>query len=231
MKTTRHAGTARGWVLRVSVGAAVAVLVGCGSTSHSDETSISVPGSRPSACAAPPTAAAVSVDATEPTTPRGLACALLAHVPGARGARLSGDKTDTSVSAGVEVAKGAIRYYDVVAYSPDDPYPLASSCDHLDSSYRTMLCRTNPDGTRVVILKAPDWVVRAGSAVLIGRSWRPDGSQLLLQLFTRSGQFPQQTAVQVLSDPAVGWRTTPAANAAGRRLPHYSKMHIEVKVE
>jgi hypothetical protein len=230
VKATRQAGTARSWVLRASVGTAFAVLAACGSTSHGDDVGASVPGSRPPACAAHPTLAAGAFDATEPTTPRGLACALLAHVPAARGARLTGDKTDTTVSAGVEVGKGVIRYYDVVAYSPDDAYPIASSCDHLDSSYRTMLCRTNPDGTRVVILKAPARVVRSGSAVLIGRSWHPDGSQVLLQLFTRSGQFPQQTAVQVLSDPAVGWRTTAAANAAGRRLPHYSRMHIEVKV-
>jgi hypothetical protein len=229
--TTRHAGTVRSWVLRASVGAAAAVLAGCGSTSHGDDASTSVPGSRPSACTAPPTQAAGAADATEPTTPRGLACALLAHVPAARGAKLSGDKTDASVSAAVDFDDASISSYFIVAYGPDDPDPLTENCSRPDSGYRLVVCRTNPDGARVAIMRAEPRSLRGRSPRLIGRASRPDGTSLLLEVFTGPTQFPKEVALRVLSDPAVGWHTTRDANRDGLLLTHYSKMHIEVKVE
>jgi hypothetical protein len=227
---SRESGTTRAWLLTM-VGLALAA--GCGTVEPSMRPAVHSADPVRSCVSATPHAARTAAKAHEPATPRGLACALLRHLPSAAGAQLSGIRSSTSVNAAADL-DGPVSSYDVTAYGPDEPsyLPTAPGCHHLDSGYRPVVCRTDRDGTLVAILRGGPHALRERMPMLIGRAFRPDGTSLLLMMYVGSGQlrFPQAEALRILTDPAVGWYVTPEANEAGRRLPHFTRSHIEVEM-
>ncbi|GAA1147097.1 hypothetical protein [Nocardioides aquiterrae] len=156
--------------------------------------------SRPDAVADADRSAAVGAEA------RTLAAAVLAHLGDVGVGVVKGtvDDLGTMTSIDLEDAAGTRYFVGVIESTVVEPH-----CQG-----RALVCRTLGDGTLLTL--------RAGHGsrqpALTGWAYRPDGSELLLEVFTESGAPSVATAIAILEDEEVGWRPSRETVAAGESL-------------
>lgn len=193
---------------------AVLVVSGCGSETAAPESS-------PEA-----TAPSGAVPATAP----GLAAVVLRHVGGEEAAdRLRGGLLDMEDQRAVEVdmvledgdATLLVSAHDP-DYLPGDRGPDECRKQAVRRTrWGTSECRTLADGTVVQLIEMTYGFSddnRHGSAAMAIADGPRGHVQVMFESYRRSTDIDAATLGEIVGDPAVGWYTTPGANAEGAEL-------------
>lgn len=164
-------------------------------------------------------------------TARGLTWAVLSHLDRHAISNLSGYSAGGTVSSSVGFDDDRGTSVSVAATSPAAARTEPAAECGKDSGYSVVVCRVDAAGDLIEISRGPERSERGRIPRLIGRAYRQDGSQVLLEIHARgASSFPRELAEELLSDPLIGWQTSSSYNARGRELAGFEPMRVSVSV-
>ena len=159
-----------------------------------------------------------------PATPRGLTAAVLRHLDSAEGPSIGGSRQSGHIQSFLTFDDEAHTSFFVSAHPPSDSAPTPA-CGG-DSGFTVVTCRKS-EGGLLEISRGPEKSANGKTPLLIGRAFRADGSSVLIEIFAKGAvDFPAALAEEVLTDPLVGWTTTPAVNDEGESLANFHKDRV-----
>jgi hypothetical protein len=161
------------------------------------------------------------LSAFEPTTPGGLAAALLTHVDDRDVIHVDGTAGDGALDAGVELDDPAVSTYFVHVWTPESLSQLPSHCQR-----QAAVCRTLDDGTVVSVRRGGPGSGGPHGPKVSGYAYRRDSTVLVMAYGPSAEGISVRAVAEILSDPRIGPETTRAMNDAGEALANFEEMRI-----
>jgi hypothetical protein len=162
----------------------------------------------------------------EPTTARGLAVAVLAHVDSAKVTHVSGLRPEEGVvEVFIDTNLPYARSIFVVVATPERAYS-ASRCGE-NHGYTEGRCSTDP--FREVVRKKKDG---GRSARYLGNTDGAERGSVHVQLFGADGGPASVSLVEdLLDDDLIGLTTSPDLNAQGEQLDGFRRLRLTIESE
>jgi 3-oxoacyl-ACP reductase-like protein len=166
------------------------------------------------------------VKPTERTTARGLAAAVIEHLPAGSVTEAAGESRDGVSTVLIDLAgEGVTTVYADVQQPSQALSRVLDECG-IDSGYEQVTCQTEPALLEVVRQRGD-----GSSADIIGRYYDEQRGAVLIQTWGSAGDEAQRMVAALLNDALIGVRTSEARNLAGKKLADFGELHTEIRLQ